>query len=211
MSEFVETVASKRSISNRKLVFGVGVNDVDYITQPVDHKTGKRLICPFYRRWRDMIRRCYSSQYHETRPTYKDCYVSEEWKYFNNFKAWMKKQDWVGMELDKDILVPGNKIYSPEYCLFIPQELNSLLTDSGSTRGNFPIGACFHKSEGKFHARCSVDGKNKYLGSFTTPEAASLAYRQFKSNLIIKTADQYPELKEALLVHADMYLRGEIL
>ena len=110
-----------------KLVYGVGINDADYRVQEKitvvdeDGKKKQKLvwICPFYEKWKPMLRRCYSAKYQEVRPTYIGCSVSEDWLRFSTFKAWMAAQDWEGMEIDKDILFPNNKIYSPETCVFI--------------------------------------------------------------------------------------------
>ena len=77
-----------------------------------------------------MLERCYSQKTQEKHTTYKECSVSEEWYNFQNFAEWMDKnynyetmQKW---HLDKDILFKGNKIYSPERCAFVPQEINVL-------------------------------------------------------------------------------------
>ena len=211
MSEFIEIPASKNSISNRKPIYGIGINDADYIVTYKNYATKKRITCPYYRRWFDMFRRCYSTKYHIKKPTYIDCTVCDEWLVFSKFKSWMIHQDWHVMELDKDLLFPGNKIYGPEFCIFISQELNTLLVDSAASRGQYPLGVNLHKITGKFVSQCSVNGERKHLGLFDSPELASLAYRRYKSAIIIEISNQYPELKDALLVHADMYLRGEIL
>ena len=210
MPEFIEIPATKSSISKRRRLFGIGVNDAPYLTSSTNVPSSKMIRCPFYRRWTNMLARCYSSKYHEKFPTYIECTVTDEWFTFSIFRLWMENQDWNGMELDKDILVPGNKVYAPEYCVFIPKSLNKLLTDSRAKRGDFPIGVCFDSREKKFRATCRVNSKKNHLGHFSTPEAASLAYRQFKSSLIVEAADRYPKLKEGLLVHADRYLNGEV-
>ena len=64
---------------NRSLICGVGVNDANYAT------SGKRM-CPFYRRWINMLERCYSEKFQEKNPTYRGCSVCEEWLTFSNFK-----------------------------------------------------------------------------------------------------------------------------
>lgn len=106
-------------------VCGVGINDSDYVVQKketikgIDGKRKQRLvwICPYYRAWQSMLVRAYSKSYHKRRPTYIGCSVSEEWKTFSNFKSWMEGQVWEGKQLDKDLLVEGNKVYSEETCV----------------------------------------------------------------------------------------------
>ena len=189
MNKFIEVPAGKRSFSQRKLVYGIGINDADYVVE--QRVGGKRTVCPSYRKWVDMLTRCYSAKYHEKHTTYSGCSVTEEWLTFSNFKRWMDRQEWEGMQLDKDLLVEGNKIYNPKHCLFIPSKLNTLLTDSSAIRGEWPIGVSFNKKAGKFRASCSVDGKDKHLGLFSTPTLASAAYKEFKSILIADVAGQY--------------------
>ena len=96
-----------------RLVCGVGVNDLRFIKAD----RGMKNRCPFYPRWRGMLQRCYCSM--EYRPTYKECFVCEDWLIFSNFKEWMKTQDWKDKHLDKDILKPGNKVYSLDTCCFV--------------------------------------------------------------------------------------------
>jgi hypothetical protein len=114
---FIEKSATKKSLSGRRPVYGVGINDADYIT--IYKSNGSTLTCPFYRRWKNMLSRCYDKKYLERNKTYKDCSVCKEWLTFSNFKAWMIKQDWRGNHLDKDITSQGNKVYSPNLCLFV--------------------------------------------------------------------------------------------
>ena len=109
--------ASKASLGQRSLVQGVGVNDADYT---VCIKRNNKIIwrCPFYIKWRNMIERCYSPLWHKRYPSYIGCSVCPEWRYFSKFRFWMSTQKWKGMELDKDILVKGNRVYSPDTCCF---------------------------------------------------------------------------------------------
>lgn len=168
-----------------KLVCGVGVNDVDYKVTEHAIINGKEKIiwrCPFYSRWREMLRRYYEDKLKERAPTYNLCSTIPEWLYLSNFKAWMETQDWEGKHLDKDLLVPGNKLYSPDTCIFIDQKVNKFLTDSSAARGETPIGVSFNKRVGKFAVKCGTGSwrKNKNLGYFETPEEAHEAWLRFK-------------------------------
>ena len=160
----------------RTLIHGFGINDADY---PVHTNDTPRVICKFYLTWTSMIRRCYSSYALRRNPTYVGCSVCEEWKYFSNFKAWMETQDWEGKELDKDLLVPGNKIYSPSTCCFIRGDVNKFMTDAAKCRGELPIGVtkAGTKKEG-YKAQCHNPFLNTvdYLGTFPTPEEAHNAW-----------------------------------
>ena len=202
MSKFIEIPANKKSIANRKLVSGIGVNDADYMTNQI--ADGKQIRCPYYSRWFDMLTRCYSEKYHTKFPTYIGCTVCEEWLIFSNFKAWMKKRDWDGLQLDKDVLDPNNKIYSPETCVFISSALNKLLTDHAAKRGKYPQGVYYNKRNRKYKAQINVNGKSKYLGYHLTPELAYEAYKSAKIVDIMRHANEQTDerIANGLRLHA---------
>lgn len=141
------------SDNRHRIVYGVGKNDADYSV--VRKIGGKRVWCPFYKTWLHMMERAYSTNFKAKRLTYKDVSVCEEWLTFSNFKAWMEQQDWEGKELDKDILVVGNKVYSPDACCFVTRVVNMFVVESKASRGIWPIGVYFHKLSQKFMARCN--------------------------------------------------------
>ncbi len=159
-----------------KLIYGVGTNDVDDLTRYTNKETGKTIIDPFYQTWINMLTRAYNKSLHDKEPTYRDCTVCKEWLTFSVFKDWMICQKWEGLELDKDIILPKNKIYSPETCVFISKELNTLLNSRGISRGEYPQGVSFHKASKKFRATISINGKVVHLGLFKTEGDASDAY-----------------------------------
>lgn len=92
-------------------------------------------------------------------------------------------------------------LYSPETCIFVAQNINKLLNDHGSARGQYVVGVCKNNKDGKYFAFCSNNGKQQYLGIYLTEEEAHLVYIKFKKELIIITANQQSDrkLKEALL------------
>ena len=101
------------------------------------------------------------------------------------------------MALDKDILVKGNKTYSPNTCVFVPQNINTLFIKSNKIRGKYPIGVTFNKDKNKYQAQCNtlINGKNmkKTLRLYNTIEEAFNAYKQFKEANIKQIADYYKE------------------
>ena len=142
-----------------------------------------------YALWRSMLERAYSVRMQALNPTYKGVEVCKEWLNFQNFASWCETQKFFNAkdkngrcyEIDKDLLVRGNKIYSPETCCFIPREVNIFLVKRQNDRGSFPIGVTFCKERGNFMAFCTVDDvPRKYLGRFKTPEEAFLAYKKAK-------------------------------
>lgn len=127
----------------RKPLFGVGLNDADYATQPIVN--GEQIVDPAYRAWAGMLKRAYDRKYHATHPTYSDVTVCKEWRSFSVFRAWWLDNHRDGLNLDKDLLVVGNREHSPRSCLYIPQWLNKFTTDSGASRGEIQIGVSLHK------------------------------------------------------------------
>lgn len=184
----------------RKPVFGVGINDYPGTSSwMVD---GKRFKCPFYIKWTSMLLRCYKEKHLIKNPTYIGCSVSDDWKYFSNFKAWMEQQDWEGKQLDKDILVPGNKLYSKDTCVFVSRNLNTFLNDHSMASGPYPTGVAWHKATSMFSSQCSdpATGRSKHLGLFETPEEAYLVWKAKKHEHALTYADQQtdPRIAEAL-------------
>lgn len=181
----------------RATICGVGVNDSDYQVTRYEKSlcptTGKIKLkqvwcCPYYSKWKGMIKRCYNKVDLNKQPTYSGCTVCDEWLTFSNFKAWMETQDWNNCHLDKDILSPGNKIYSPDFCVFVTPDVNTFLNSCQSSRGRWPVGVSYHKPSGKFLAYCQSAGRdnntnrNKYLGSYSTPWEAHAAWLKEKQN-----------------------------
>jgi hypothetical protein len=188
-----------------KLVYGVGINDASYPVYRTETVSGKSKIiwaCPFYYTWKAMLRRCYSSSYHASWPTYIGCSVSAEWIRFSAFRRWMADQNYAGMQLDKDLLYKGNKIYSESSCVFIPPEINTFLLDCGAARGQYPTGVYFSKSEGKLAAYCRnpFSGKKEHIGYFSCDKMAHSAWKARKHQHALRYADMQsdPRISEAL-------------
>ena len=172
-----------------RLVEGVGINDADYRVTKMEN--GKRVWqCPYHRTWESMLRRAYSDKHKQSRPTYQDVTVCEEWHSFMNFRSWMVEQNWEDKELDKDILFKGNKVYSPDTCVFVDRVVNSFLLDRAASRGEWPVGVYWYKQEQKFMSRCNnpFTKKQEYLGLFTCPQQAHLAWKARKHELSCQLA-----------------------
>lgn len=181
----------------KKLVQGVGFNDADYkVTQYI---SGKQFMCPFYDRWKSMLERCYSKKFKLKNPAYIGCSVCEEWLTFSNFKAWMEKQDWQGKELDKDLLVTGNKVYSPDRCIFLDKEINQFTNERKSARGKWPLGVCFNNWHNKLCALCQnpLTKKQENLGYFNCPSEAHEAWRKRKHELACQLAELQTDARVA--------------
>ena len=111
-------------------VYGVGIIGDKY------PKAINRVYTKEYMAWQAMLGRCYSVKKKQERPTYKDVTCCEEWLLYENFYEWLHSQEnfkmWKEEKnfcVDKDILQPNNKVYSPNTCCLIPKSLNSLFRD----------------------------------------------------------------------------------
>ena len=156
-----------------------------------------------YQYWFDMMKRCYSKEYHKRSPTYEGCTVCEEWHNFQNFGKWFDDNyytiDGERMCLDKDILVKGNKTYSPETCIFVPERINILFTKNNKFRGKYPIGVSLGNNK-KYKATINIfdfvnnKKQSKHLGYFDNIEDAFNIYKKSKENNIKRTADYYKNI-----------------
>jgi len=188
-------------IRGKKLVYGVGINDADYPVTKYSLHEGKKVqtwVCPFYKKWRSMLQRCYDPKNINRQPAYISCFVWEGWHTFSSFKSWMEQQDWEGKELDKDLLGDG-KLYSPINCCFLSPDLNKFLLDRFAARGEYPIGVSWHKRRNKFQASCKnpLTKSQDYLGLFSCPNEAHLAWKKRKRELALILADQQNDIKIA--------------
>ena len=109
-----------------------------------------------------------------------------------------------GFQLDKDILVKGNKLYSPDTCLFVPKEINTLLTHRRKDKGLYPVGVSYKPRINRYRAQISKFKKVIHLGCFITPEEAFQAYKTAKEAYIKEVAEIYkdqidPRVYEALM------------
>lgn len=176
---------------SRKLIepimYGVGYHGLLYENSKVES----------YRRWHYMMNRCYSTAIHELQPEYEGCKVCEEWKNYSNFKIWYDENviAWKDLgetyELDKDILIKGNKVYSPETVSFVPKLINSLFINGKKNRGDCPLGVYYEKDKNKYRACMSLLGQRIKLGTFDTVEDAFARYKEYKEDFIKDIAEQY--------------------
>lgn len=148
---------------------------------------------PEYMLWKQMIYRCYDSLYHNRQPTYVDCTVCSEWLNFQNFAEWLSTQKNYreGYELDKDLVIKGNKQYSPAACRFIPKKLNVILNNCGASRGKYPVGVYFNKNERRFAAAIRINGKKKGLGYFDSVTEAHKVYVKAKEDYVKSEAQRF--------------------
>ena len=170
-------------------VYGVGIIGAKYPPSEGGRNT------KWYALWCHMLERCYSDAPKKKNPTYEGCEVSENFKSYEYFYEWCNEQIGFGNEywqLDKDLLVKGNKVYSEDSCVFIPKEINILLTKRESMRGEHLIGVSWSKTNRAFKAQVNKGkGRREYLGLFNTEIEAFDAYKQAKETFIKEQAEKW--------------------
>ena len=170
-------------------VHGVGVVGAKY---PI---TVNGIQTKEYNLWMNMLRRCYSDNSKKKLPTYDGCEVSDKFKSYEYFYEWCHSQIGFGVEgwhLDKDLLIKGNKVYSESTCVFIPQEINTVLIKSTASRGEHLIGVSWYKKGKAFKAQISRNkGKQEYLGYFNTEIEAYNAYKVAKESFVKEQAEKW--------------------
>ena len=191
---FDESIFIKCSIGN--LIKGAVINPfypsvcgVGYLGVGKYFSSKNRIKDYKYVVWSDLLRRCYSKKFQENNPSYIGCTVVEEWHNFQNFAKWFEKNHSQFFELDKDILFKDNKIYSPDTCCFVPQEINTIFGNRKNDRGKYPIGVRFLNN--KYHSRVFKNKEYYHLGAYNTSEEAFQAYKIAKEEYIKEVADKW--------------------
>ena len=210
-----ETVARLGDIKNGNVrdpyspsVHGVGITGTKY---PI---TVNGVQTKEYDLWKGMLRRCYSDSLKKKNPTYIGCEVSDKFKSYEYFYEWCNRQIGFGnqnWQLDKDLLIKGNKVYSESTCVFIPAEINLVLVKRTASRGEYLIGVCWHKKDNAFVAMVSKNkGKREYLGFFKTELEAFNAYKQAKEahlkELAAKWKSQIDERAYLALINYEVHI-----
>ena len=172
-------------------VYGIGVFGTKYPSRV------NGAITKEYMLWIDMLKRCYSDDFKKKHPTYEGCEVSDNFKSYEYFYEWCNEQIGFGNQwwhLDKDLLIKGNKVYSEDSCVFIPKEINTLLTKSTASRGEYPIGVSWSKTSKAFVAQVGKNkGRSEYLGYFNTEIEAFNAYKQAKEAFVKEQAAKWKD------------------
>ena len=170
-------------------VYGVGILGGKYPSK-VNGRNIKE-----YDLWNNMLKRCYSDFSKKRNPTYEGCEVSDKFKSYEYFYEWCQSQVGFGNEgwqLDKDLLVKGNKVYSENTCVFIPQEINLVLIKRTASRGEHLIGVCWSNTNKAFVARVNKSkGRSEWLGSFNTELEAFNAYKTAKESFIKEQVEKW--------------------
>ena len=167
----------------RDHVRGIGVNDV-----PLSTCGEGRLKNPVFAIWSSILTRVTSAK--PIHDPYFDTTICLEWLRFSKFKEWVDNPMSGYMEgyaIDKDIISPGSKIYSPETCCFVPTRIN-LLFVKHNTPSDKPTGIIM--KGGSFYTHVKIN--NRVLSStFYNMHDAMDDYVKKKSEIIRSVAEEY--------------------
>ena len=165
--------------NNKRAIYGIGINDLSVTKED-----------RAYNIWSHLMKRCYGSK---KLKAYKDCSICDEWKLFSNFKRFYDDncKD-KSFHLDKDLLVQGNKIYSPETCVFVPEEINETIKTEWTINKSLPLGITITKF-GKYRVKCRTDRDvvNDHIGCYDTIEEAFSVYLEHKKRRFRNMAVKY--------------------
>lgn len=196
-------VTDKRG-SKRGLIKGIGVNDAPY--QTTYKVNGITYVCPYFSRWVWMFTRSYCPHWLKKHPTYIGCYVAPVWHSFMAFRSWMINQDWKGKQLDKDLLSFDSKRYSPDTCLFVTPQINSLFCTGSFLPNELPMGV--YKRNNKYEVGVSAGGsKRTWVGKYNTIYEAIDAYADAKATIAQNLAkeEKDPKVKQAILNYSKYF------
>jgi len=203
-------------MTKQRIICGVGIYDLEDPTILGYTETGKQIRCPFYIKWKSLLARCYNpNEWEKKNPKgyfknrkYENCTVVSEWHTFSVFKSWMENQDWKGNHLDKDIIFPGNTVYGPDTCIFVPPHINTMLVDQ--KRGKLPYGVSYDKRANLYFIRIRVDGRKTTKGCWKTAEEAEREFLKFRYNEIVEEANKLTDekVKNALINYAKIKYSG---
>lgn len=148
-----------------------------------------------YNTWIKMLTRCYENG--TGHKNYMDKYVDEKWHNYQTFASWAVNQVGCnnGWQLDKDILVKGNKVYSEGTCCFVPACVNSLIIKSENVTGHLNRFGTYYFSVQ------DAEGKSMSEG-FKNLEDGQDWYKTNKECIIKQVADKHKNVLDSRVYEA---------
>lgn len=139
--------------------------------------------------WKGAITRSHCKRTKERQPCYSGVSITKDWHNFQNFAKWFYEQPYYekGYQLDKDILIRGNKVYSPDTCCLVPQEINKIFIDKHDRNRGLPRGIRKTRCGNKYTAKAV----QKHVGTFSTIEEANKACKAARNNQIVLAIEQW--------------------
>ena len=207
----------------RNPIFGVGINDVDYSVYDTKSEGGKRMIvwrCPYYVKWLDILKQVYSEKYSKSNPLHGDITVCKDWLKFSVFRKWMESQsvDKLNRMLNRQIMVPGSQIFSPETCIFVPRGIHNIFcnnidqiicTKNPTDRRDFK-GVQYDPRKKLFKAFITTNTKRVNLGYFNDEKEAHGTYLRAKAEHVRQVADELTDAYDVEKLKPALYRWAKI-
>lgn len=186
-----DVAKGKLKYLNKKSVFGIGyIGFGRFVPGERRMSSGEERMSPIiHRHWRHVLERTVADR---EISRYEDCTVVDDWHCFQDFAEWaVIQKNAFAVEgsgrlyhLDKDMVKEGNRIYCPEYCVFLPNEVNCFYVKKEVGNTGF-LGVNRIKPRRSTYktgyiARCNKGDVREYLGFYDTPEEAHAVYKKHK-------------------------------
>lgn len=185
-------------------VRGIGINDTE-LSGPsctVRDEFGKKTVYLDYRTWYAILVRATDDK----SSYYKEVAVCQDWFIRSNFQKWYLSHETLYdssgniLEVDKDILISDNTIYSPQTCALVPQYLNVAFNTGADSKHGTPMWVRYRKrnpdmkNDLKKPYRAVLtkeNGKYIHLGYFKYAKDAHNVARQYKIGCLKETLIRY--------------------
>ena len=186
-------MASKYKGKNH-LICGVGINDLP--NEPTEWtENGKRVRCPKYNLWQRILERCYGMRKKDA-VVYKGvATVHPDWIYRSKFNEWLNSQpqsNWQDLQIDKDLLVKGNKVYGPDTCCFLTSLENNMFRPKRARLGCVYCKRAHSQYKRPWSAEIKRGYYTTFVGNFSTKEEAEFVAMRESMPYVIEIANANP-------------------
>lgn len=187
-----------------KTIFGIAcLGDGKYGTGK--NSRGKR---DTYLNWIAMLQRCYVDMDGKYPAYYGIATVCDAWLNYQNFAEWYENNYYEipneRLHIDKDILYKGNKIYSPETCMLIPQTINEVFRENSKKAKDKDLPETIRRYREKY----TVSFRGRKIGTYKTVDECLKKYNHEKSFYIKDMVRHYGKLLPDNVIHALLTWNG---
>ena len=183
----------RRRGPGKALICGVGINDVGAPTWWIEN--GKKVNCPIYSCWNRMLERGHSLKFKTKYSAYDGVTVHPDWHRLSKFTEWLNTQpqvNWQELQIDKDLLVKGNKVYGPDTCCFLTNRENSVFRPRNSIKLGSVSKNDRYERKKPWMCRITRCNKHFFIGSFSTKEEAEFVAMRESMPIVIEIANANP-------------------
>lgn len=134
-----------------------------------------------YFTWKSVIHRLYYESQLAKRPEYRECILTKDWFYFDNFLNWYNSKEY-GENLDKDLKNFGKQEYSADNCLLLSKVTNNFLVGLFTEKSRLMKGVQLYTNRYRkcWKAQINNGVKTVCIGWFYSELEAHIAWQQAK-------------------------------